>query len=247
MFIKIDLEKFRSLVVCFERSDNRTHWRTKYTAFTLSLLLPIDVLSRTGQTCASMKLQGEILPEQRFRRGAVWSENLCWWPLKGEHVCSLAFVALAMEAYFCFAELVNLAMPMSRSKKKKNHNKQNFCLKELALVHIHWVLIQNQTKLLQNTITTFVRQTRVSRLVAYLKHKMHHWSPSLQETQPAFSLLCCPAPLLVGAPFPFGNTWLAPGAPAVRGARSRLRLLPLSPAHHNVFWQGEAGCGSLCT
>lgn len=64
-----------------------------------------------------MKLQGEILPVEHFRHGSVGSENLCWWPFKREHVCSLVFVALAMEEYFCFAQLVNLAMPMPRSKK----------------------------------------------------------------------------------------------------------------------------------
>lgn len=56
MFLKINLEKFS---FCFERCDNRTDGRrTKYNTFTLSILLPLDVLSRAGQTCASMKLQG---------------------------------------------------------------------------------------------------------------------------------------------------------------------------------------------
>lgn len=85
-------------------------------------ILPLPFPS-TGLGCASVKLQGVVLPVQHFKRGSVWSENLCWWPCKGEHICSLAFVALATGAYFCFAQLVNLAMPLPRSEKNPQQTK----------------------------------------------------------------------------------------------------------------------------
>lgn len=77
-FPKINFEKFRDVLwnVWPQNALNKI----KYSAFTPSLPLPLDVLSRARETCAPMEWQGEILPIQHSKGCSVWSENLCWLP-----------------------------------------------------------------------------------------------------------------------------------------------------------------------
>ena len=136
---------------------------------------------------------GQILPIQPFKRCSIRSENLCWLPLRGEYVCSFAFVTLDMEEYFCFAQLASLAMPMPSSKKNPTTNKNLF---ERTSFSAYWVSVDskaNQTGIKNN----YHLCKAVSRSVAYPKQETHRWSLSLKELQPDFILACCPAPLLV--------------------------------------------------
>lgn len=78
MFLKVNSEKFRGTL--WNVWPQNALKKIKYSAFTSSLLLPLDVLSRAQETCAPMKWRGEILPVQHMKCCSVWSENLCWLP-----------------------------------------------------------------------------------------------------------------------------------------------------------------------
>lgn len=73
---------------------------------------------------------------------------------------------------------------------------------------------------------------------------MRHIALSLKEMQPTFIWLLVQP--LSWCPFLPRKSLLAPGVPSIKAAGSQLADISScqAPTHRNVFWQGEAGCGS---